>query len=162
MALRQSASELLGSMVQLVHNRVELFGLELAQEKERSLSLFTQVAIAAIFLILSAAVLTFLCAAFFWDTPYRLWVLAVLGLSYGLVGLFMLIRAKSHMASFQHAFTATVDELRRDVQIFSNTLQGTAAGSHEPTQSDSSNASLNEHSRSSSTSTGGVAKSDER
>mgnify|MGYP006073794649 CR=1 FL=1 len=162
MALRQSASELAGSIVQLVHNRVELFGLELAQEKDRGLRLFTQAAIAAIFLLLSTAVLTFLCAAFFWETPYRLWVLAALGLGYGLIGLVMLLRAKSQMASFQHAFSATVDELRRDVQIFSNTVQASAAGSHHTPHSEPSSASSNDHPRSSSTSTSGLTKADER
>ncbi|MDP4589738.1 MAG: phage holin family protein [Burkholderiaceae bacterium] len=162
MALRQSASELAGSIVQLVHNRVELFGLELAQEKDRGLRLFTQAAIAAIFLLLSAAVLTFLCAAFFWETPHRLWVLAALGLGYGLIGLVMLLRAKSHMASYQHAFSATVDELRRDVQIFSNTVQASAAGSHQTPRSEPSNASSNDYPHSSSTSTSGLNKVDER
>ena len=162
MALRQSASELAGSIVQLVHNRVELFGLELAQEKDRSLRLFTQAAIAAIFLLLSTAVLTFLCVAFFWETPYRLWVLAALGLGYGLIGLVILLRAKSHMASFQHAFSASVDELRRDVQIFSNTVQASAAGSHQTPHSEPSSASSNDHPRSSSTSTSGLTNADER
>ena len=162
MVLRQSVSELAGSIVQLVHNRVELFGLELAQEKDRGLRLFTQAAIAAIFLLLSGAVLTFLFAAFFWETPYRLWVLAALGLGYGLIGLVMLLRAKSHMASFQHAFSATVEELSRDVQIFSNTVQSSAAGSHQAPHSEPSNASSKDHPRSSSTSTSVLTKSDER
>ena len=65
MTLRQSASALLAALVQLVQNRVELFGLELAQEKDRGLRLFTQAAVAAIFLLLSAVVLTILFVAFF-------------------------------------------------------------------------------------------------
>lgn len=123
MTLRQSASALLAALVQLVQNRVELFGLELAQEKDRGLRLFTQAAVAAIFLLLSAVVLTILFVAFFWETPYRLWALGLLGLGYGLVGLVMLLRAKSSVTSYQHAFNATVEELRRDAQMFSSMIQ---------------------------------------
>lgn len=123
MTLRQSASALIAALVQLVHNRVELFGLELAQEKDRGLRLFTQAAIAAIFLLLSAVVLTILFVAFFWETPYRLWALGLLGLGYGLVGSVMLLRAKLSMERYHHAFTATIEELRRDAQMFANMVQ---------------------------------------
>jgi uncharacterized membrane protein YqjE len=123
MNLRQSSSALFAALIQLVQNRVELFGLELAQEKDRSLRLFTQAAIAAIFLLLSVAILSFLIIAIFWETPYRLWALGLLGLGYGLIGIIMLLRAKSNMASFEHAFTATVDELRRDANMFANTVE---------------------------------------
>lgn len=132
MTFRQSFSTLIASLVQLVHNRVELFGLEIAQEKDRGLRIFTQAAMAAIFLLLSVALITFLLVAIFWDTHYRLWVLAGLGVSYGLIGLVMLLRAKSNMSAFEHAFTATVDELRRDAQMFASMAQSTLA-SHEPT-----------------------------
>lgn len=123
MSFQHSFSALLASLVQLVHNRVELFGLEIAQEKDRGLRLFTQAAIAAIFLWLSASVLTFLVAAFFWDTPYRLVVLAALGVCYGLIGMVLMMRARAKMAAFNHAFTATVDELKRDAKMFATLLQ---------------------------------------
>jgi uncharacterized membrane protein YqjE len=123
MTLRHSASVLFAALVQLVQNRVELFGLELAQEKDRGLRLFTQAAIAAIFILLSAVVLTILFVAFFWETPYRLWALGLLGLGYGLVGLVMLVRVKTSMASYKHAFIATVEELQRDAQMFASMVQ---------------------------------------
>jgi uncharacterized membrane protein YqjE len=135
MTLRESVSSLAGALIQLVHNRVELFGLELAQEKDRGLRLFTQAAIAAMFLLLSGAVLTIFFVAFFWNTPYRFWALGLLGLSYGLIGIVMLLRAKSNMASYQHAFTATVDELRRDAQIFASTVQSASDDVRTETQS---------------------------
>jgi uncharacterized membrane protein YqjE len=118
MTLRQSASALFASLVELIQNRVELIGLELAQEKDRGLRLFTQAAIAAIFLLLSAVVLTILFVAFFWETPYRLWALGSLGLGYGLIGLVLLIRVKTDMANYHHAFTATIEELQRDAKMF--------------------------------------------
>lgn len=123
MTLRQSASALFAALIKLAQNRVELFGLELAQEKDRGLRLFTQAAIAAIFLLLSAVVLTILFVAFFWETPYRLWALGILGLGYGLIGLIMLMRAKSSVSTYQHAFTATLDELQRDAQMFASMVQ---------------------------------------
>lgn len=123
MTLRQSASALFAALIKLTQNRVELFGLELAQEKDRGLRLFTQAAIAAIFLLLSAVVLTILFVAFFWETPYRLWALGLLGLGYGLIGLIMLMRAKSSVSSYQHAFTATLDELKRDAQLFASMVK---------------------------------------
>jgi len=147
MTLRQSVSALFAALVQLVQNRVELFGLELAQEKDRGLRLFTQAAIAAIFLLLSAAVLTFLLVAFFWDTPYRLWALGLLGLSYGLVGVVMLLRAKSNMASYHHAFTATVDELRRDAQMFASTVQSASSGSDTESTLKANSSSTNSSSK---------------
>lgn len=151
MTLRQSSSALFAALIQLVQNRVELFGLELAQEKDRGLRLFTQAAIAVVFLLLSAAVLTFLIIAIFWETPYRLWALGLLGLGYGLIGIIMLLRVKSNMASFHHAFTATIDELRRDANMFANTVE--SASKKADSESTSS-----PHSSTSDTS----AKTDER
>lgn len=113
--LRASLSGLVSDVVSAMHTRVELFGLELAEEKSRLMSLAGMALAAFVFLVLSLLVFSLLIAALFWDTEHRYLALGLLAGGYALVGLGLLLRVRHRVTVEPAPFSHTIGELQRDI-----------------------------------------------
>ena len=112
--LRESLSGLLGDVVAATQTRIELFGLELAEEKNRLVSLAGLVFAAFVFLVLALLVFSLLIAALFWDTEHRYLAIGLLAVAYALIGVGLLLAVRRRIESGPPPFAHTLDELRRD------------------------------------------------
>lgn len=108
-ALRRIA----GGVLAIAQTRLELIGIEIAEEKERLLiSMF--IGLAGMLLSLMALMtLTALVAATFWDS-YRWQSLAALTLVYALAAIWCGLKAWSRLRDAPPIFPATLAELEKD------------------------------------------------
>lgn len=108
---------LLGSVLALLQTRLELVGIELAEEKERLTGVLF-VGLAAMMLATMALIsLTVLIAIAFWDT-YRWQSLAVVTALYALGALACWLKARSGLRDAPSVFEATLNELEKDRELF--------------------------------------------
>jgi uncharacterized membrane protein YqjE len=102
-----------GSLYGLAHARLELFGLELADEKDRLLGILLTGMIAIAFGAMAAICLTGLVAVIFWNS-YRWESLAVLMVLYGIGAMTFAIKARATVRRTPAPFEATLAELDKD------------------------------------------------
>ena len=111
--LLASFRQLLGSALGLLHNRIELLGVELAEERENLLTLIALSVLAAICLgaglVFFAALITYLC----WDT-YPALTLGVFSLLFLSVGGVAWWRAVRQPRLGSRIFSASLAELQKD------------------------------------------------
>ena len=108
---------MLGSVVALLHTRLELIGIELAEERERLIAVLFLGFVAAIFAMMALISLTALIAVVFWDT-YRWQVLAGVTVVYGIGALLCALRARSGLHGAPIFFQATLNEFEKDRDMF--------------------------------------------
>jgi len=118
MGLRDSLGGIASGLAGLAGTRLELFGLELAEEKSRLCRAAAMALAATICLILALLVFSLLVAALFWPTEHRYVALGVLAAVYAVAGLALLAGARRALKSGP-PFAATLEELRRDAEMFS-------------------------------------------
>lgn len=114
MSLRASVYGVASSLVGLTRTRLELLGLEFANEKARLFKLLGLAFAALLFMTLAVLVFSVTIAVAFWPTENRYMALGLLAAGYGVIGLglfFSLRRALLHDAA---PFSVTVEELGRD------------------------------------------------
>lgn len=116
MSVKQNLSAVTGGFASLVKTRLELLSLELAEEKDRLLSVLLFGAVGLLFVHLALTVVAVLVGLFFWGTEYRYIALAILVLVYALIGLGCLAMVKKKLAQAASPFDATIEALRADVQ----------------------------------------------
>ena len=104
---------LLASGIGLLHNRLELLGTELEEEKLRLLGLLAYGAAAALRLWTGAAFLAIFLTVLFWDSN-RLLVLALFTAAFLIGGGFALYKARAHAHAQTRLFSASLAELARD------------------------------------------------
>jgi uncharacterized membrane protein YqjE len=112
--LMGSLGNLAGTALEAVRTRIELLGLEIAEERERLFRLLIWGGIAVLLLavgILSALVLLVLA---FWEQ--RLWLLGCLTLALLLGGALMVSRLLGGVTHRPHPFQSSVDELSEDIR----------------------------------------------
>ncbi|AOJ02809.1 MULTISPECIES: phage holin family protein [Burkholderia] len=108
---------LLGSAFALLQTRLELVGIELAEEKERLMGVLF-LGLAAMMLATMALIsLTVLVAIAFWDT-YRWQSLAAITALYALGALACGLKARSGLRDAPVVFEATLNELEKDRELF--------------------------------------------
>jgi uncharacterized membrane protein YqjE len=108
---------ILDSAFAIFETRLELIGIELQEEKER-LIVVLFLGLAAMMLAMMALIsLTVLIAIFFWDT-YRWEALGGITLLYALIAIVCGLRARSKLRDAPHLFDDTLDEFRKDRDIF--------------------------------------------
>lgn len=107
-SLKRTAS----TLVAIGGNRVELFLVELQEERQQVLSALVLAAAAGVLLLLSLALVTFAVAALFWDT-HRTAALLVMGGLYGAVGGFFAWRLHRRVQEWE-SFAGTLAELKKD------------------------------------------------
>ncbi|WP_179401970.1 phage holin family protein [Burkholderia guangdongensis] len=106
-----------GSALGLLHTRLELVGIELAEEKERLMGVLF-LGLAAMMLATMALIsLTVLIAIAFWDT-YRWQSLAAVTALYAVAGLLCALKARASLRTAPTVFEATLAEIEKDRELF--------------------------------------------
>ncbi len=117
MSVRENLSVVASDLVSMLRTRVELFSLEVAEQKHRLFSMAAMLLAAGLFLLLAVVVASFLVIAFFWPTEYRYWAIGLLSLTYAVAGI-VLIWVVCHRIKTESApFAATLEELHRDLVV---------------------------------------------
>lgn len=117
MALRQSVSGLAATFLSILRTRFELLLLEAAEQKSNLLVLLGMAVAALLFLTLAVLVATVTVAVYFWPTEDRYMALAILAFIYFVLGLGLLLAIRSRLVNSPAPFAATLDELRRDIEL---------------------------------------------
>ncbi|MGY2289639.1 phage holin family protein [Pseudomonas sp. SDO528_S397] len=109
-----SSSRRLGAAVLgLLHSHVELFGIELQEQKARTVSLLLFAGLALVFALLLLVGLSALVMILVWDT-YRLTGIISLCVFYTLAAAFCGLRLKAAVFDESTPFHATLEELAND------------------------------------------------
>lgn len=117
MALRQAVGGLAATFLSILRTRFELLMLEAAEQKSNIVVLLGMAVGALIFLTLALLVFTALIAVYFWPTEDRYLALAILAFVYFALGLGLLVALRSRLVNSPTPFAATLDELRRDIEL---------------------------------------------
>jgi uncharacterized membrane protein YqjE len=97
----------------LLHSHVELFGIELQEQKARTVSLLLFAGLALVFALLLLVGLSTLVLIVFWDT-YRLTAIVGLCVFYTLAALFCGMRLRAAIFDESSPFHGTLEELAND------------------------------------------------
>ncbi|MFZ3282014.1 phage holin family protein [Pseudomonas sp.] len=109
-----SSTRRLGAAVLgLLHSHVELFGIELQEQKSRTVSLLLFAGLALVFALLLLVGLSTLVMIVFWDT-YRLAAIIGLCVFYTLASIFCAVRLKAAIFDESSPFHGTLQELAND------------------------------------------------
>ncbi len=117
MSLRQKVGQWSQTLVAILATRLELFAIELNEEKGDLIRLLVWVAAAMFFGVLAIIVLTFLLILLFWPTEWRYWAFAVILIIYGGISLYCVRRVVARLTHGPVPFQASLDELRKDLQL---------------------------------------------
>ncbi|MDA8256066.1 MAG: phage holin family protein [Betaproteobacteria bacterium] len=108
-----SLKGLAGTAVALLQNRLQLLGVELAEERLRLLSLLTYGAIALVCLAAGLVFLAVFLTVLFWDS-HRLLALGIFSALFLAAGGVTLTLAIGHARAGSKLFAASLAELRKD------------------------------------------------
>ena len=108
---------ILSSFFSILQTRLELIGIELAEEKDRLLTVLFMGLAAMMLATMALIALTALIAIAFWDT-YRWQALAGITIVYALAALACALRARSGLHNAPMIFEATLNEFEKDREIF--------------------------------------------
>ncbi|SAI65691.1 membrane protein [Bordetella ansorpii] len=117
MNLRRSVIGVASSLVGLLRTRLELFGLEAAEEKSRLVKLLVMAFGALLFLTLAVLVVTIAIAVAVWPTEQRYMALGCLAGVYALIGVGLLMTVRRLLVHDPSPFAATLDALQQDVAM---------------------------------------------
>lgn len=114
-----SLKGLVGTTVALLQNRLQLLGVELAEERLRLLSLVTYGAIALICLSAGLVFLAVFLTVLFWDS-HRLLALGIFSAMFLAAGGVALAVAMRHARAGSNLFAASLAELRKDRDVLTS------------------------------------------
>ncbi len=117
MALGNSVGDLASTLVSMARTRLELFALELSEQKSRLLTLVAMLFGGLVFLILALLVFSIMVALYFWPTEHRYLALGVLVVIYAVAGCGLLLGVRNWLKSDDLPFSNTLDELQRDLAL---------------------------------------------
>jgi len=120
-----SARRLLGTVLAMGQSRLELAGIELADERDRLLWIAGLGLLGAGSLAVAMVALTILIAVAFWDLA-RLPALIVITLVWLGLGLFLLWRCRALLRAAPAPMSLTLAELRRDLETLRKSIGGDA------------------------------------
>lgn len=108
---------IVGSVFAIFETRLELIGIEFAEEKERLIGVLF-LGLAAMMLTMMALItLTVLVAIAFWDT-YRWQSLAAITVAYALFAVLCAVRARAGLIHSPNVFDSTIAEFKKDRDTF--------------------------------------------
>jgi uncharacterized membrane protein YqjE len=108
---------IVSSVFAIFETRLELIGIELAEEKERLIGVLF-LGLAAMMLTMMALItLTVLVAIAFWDT-YRWQSLAAITAAYALFAVVFAVRARAGLLDAPNVFDSTLAEFKKDRDTF--------------------------------------------
>lgn len=108
-----SVRQLLATLLETLHVRLELLGTELEQEKRRVFSALVLAAVGLVCLALALVMLSVVVLLIFWDS-YRLSAACALALLFGGGGTYLMYRAKQTLSAPSGLFENSLAELQRD------------------------------------------------
>lgn len=120
--LLHSLRSIAPSLLALLRTRLELLGIEVAEERERVVTLALLALAAGFFVALALLMLNVLVLAWFWDS-HRLAVILTLFLIYAIAGLACFVRLRKQLASRRPLFEATMTELKSDLEALARARQ---------------------------------------
>ncbi|OWT61847.1 phage holin family protein [Candidimonas nitroreducens] len=132
MALRQSVGDIAGTLLSMLHTRLELFSLEASGEASRLFKLAGLAFAALLFLALAVLVFSIAFALYFWPGPDRYLALGLLALLYAVLGLALFWVVRRALLYGPLPFAATLDELRRDAALAARLGESPAARNAVP------------------------------
>lgn len=109
-----TAKRILDTALATAHNRLELFAVELEEEKGRLVELLVLAVVAAIFGLMALTLVTFTIVVLFWENG-RLYALGGLCLLYIAAGAWTWRRLQARLKAHQ-AFADSIAELKKDRQ----------------------------------------------
>ncbi|MBA3581554.1 MAG: phage holin family protein [Gammaproteobacteria bacterium] len=112
----------LAGFLGLVRTRIELFSVELQEEKIRAHQTLLLLVIAVVFLGITVLLITIFVLALFWDT-YRLWAIISMTLIYASIGLLALWIMRCQWQNSPRAFAMTMGEFEKDITMFAARAQ---------------------------------------
>lgn len=115
--LRQAVRALTATLVAAGRTRVELFSLELADQKELLFRLLAAGVLVLLSFSLAALVFSGWVIAWFWDTDHRMLTIGLVGLFWLVVGVLVAWRAYLTLQDAPAPFALTRAELARDAEI---------------------------------------------
>jgi uncharacterized membrane protein YqjE len=115
----QTATRLLRTLRAVAGNRIELFLLEVQEERIRIFDALFLLAAGLVCIMMTLIMVTFAVVIIFWDT-HRLLVLGLLVAGYAVGALWALSRLRSLLRNWQ-AFSATLDQIKKDSACFKET-----------------------------------------
>jgi len=124
MTIRGALGGAAGDLVSILRTRLEIFSLELAEEKSRIACLAGLALAAALCLFLALLVFSMFIAALFWDTAYRLLAIGLTAGLYAVAGVVLAWLLARRLRSDDAPFAVTVEELGRDAELFASVGQG--------------------------------------
>ena len=127
MALRQSVGDIAGTLLSMMHTRLELFSLEASGQTSRLFKLAGMAFAALLFLTLAVLVFSIAFALYFWPSQDRYLALGLLALLYALLGLGLFWAVRRSLLYDPMPFAATLDELRRDAAMAARLGEPSAA-----------------------------------
>lgn len=132
MSLRQRVGDLSTTAISIVRTRLELFALEAGEQKASLLKLLALLFGALLFSTLALLVFSLLIALIYWPTEYRYWAIGVLIVIYAGLGAIMFISIATKLSKGPMPFSATLEELGRDIQMLDSLRADDKKGSrHE-------------------------------
>jgi uncharacterized membrane protein YqjE len=108
---------IIGSVFAILQTRLELVGIELAEEKDRLLAVLFLGLAAMMLATMALIALTALVAIAFWDT-YRWQALASITAVYAIAGIACALKARSGLRNAPMVFDSTIAEFEKDREIF--------------------------------------------
>lgn len=108
---------IIGAVFSILETRLELIGIELAEEKDRLIGVLFLGLAATLLATLALIALTALIAIAFWDT-YRWQALAGITAVYALAAIVCGVKARQGLRNAPQMFQATLNEFEKDHELF--------------------------------------------
>lgn len=121
-SISDAIRSLSASVVALGRTRLELFGIELSEQKENAVRIGVLAAIGLLCLAMAAAVFTAFIAVLFWETDYRELAVGLLAAAWLLAGVLCLLTVSRRLKNAKHPFSLTLAELERDLDVLTSPL----------------------------------------
>lgn len=109
------------SLVSHLHTRLQLFAIEFAEERLRLTSLLIGTILAMFFAFMALLLAVLFIIAVYWDTPYRLYAIAVLAVVFMLGGAITAWIIRARLKNGPPLFEASLAELYKDQQQLDST-----------------------------------------
>lgn len=109
--------QLLRALLSLAHTRLEIFGIEVAEEKARMLGVLFSALASMLFATLALITATVLIAVLCWDS-YRWQALTALTVLYAVVAAVLAFWARRALSTAPEMFETTLAEFRKDSELF--------------------------------------------
>ena len=114
-----AGAQLLKTLGDLVGSRLELFLVELQEERARTFDTFVLAIVAGICALMALIIGTFTVVVIFWET-HRVLVLVLFTCVYAMAAMTALLLLRTRLRRWR-AFAATLDQIKKDRACFGET-----------------------------------------